>query len=548
MEHKYSHLWIGKKFQDKQKKEKNMFNDKILKSVAEAVKQVLATEKLHPNQQKLDVHEPEKDKLTSKDFEMLRKGKKADVKEANNPFDVKNYKSQLPTKPGEKAGFDSKKISTGTVYTRKPVKDEKPLKEEDAYDKDRYAVKDGKAVKDNPGHMGSANYKDQPHHVYASSAEEALKKKSVKEGASQEDYLKEIEMAKKRAQGQGNPDLTKGKVTAVKQESVEKIDELSKDTLKSYSSKAKKDSEEYKKAGYAYDSDPDERAFAPKAFKKAASRAAGAAKADSKIKEEVVVEGSGPKEKQKTPYRDINSPEYRAAAEKQKQKMKDTTAAEPGKKMLYKMNKEEVEQIDELKKSTLASYVKKASHDVAAKGAATRQFANDSEAARKGEDYSEARKKMKMADKTFAKSWKRREGMAKAVDKLAKEEVEQIDELSVNKMLKYSDAAEKDRKKLNAKWDAGTASRKEQEKAIGREEGENRATNKIKKKTGKYPWQLNREETEHIEERSMTEPEMKKREKIVKSMKKGMQGFKDRYGDRAKDVMYATATKQAMKD
>ena len=287
-----------------------MFNDKILKSVAEAVKQVLTTEKLHPNQQKLDVHEPKKDKLTSKDFEMLRKGKKADVKEANNPFDYKNYKSQIPTKPGEKAGFDSKKISTGTVYTRKPVKDEKP----------------------------------------------------VKEGASQEDYLKEIEMAKKRAQGEGNPDLTKDKVTAVKQESVE-----------------------------------------------------------------------------------------------------------------------------------------------------------------------------------------------------------QIDELSVNKMLKYSDSAEKDRKKLNAKWDAGTASRKEQEKAIGREEGENRATNKIKKKTGKYPWQLNREETEqagrevpncvpkngeveHIEERSMTEPEMKKREKIVKSMKKGMQGFKDRYGDRAKDVMYATATKQAMKD
>ena len=51
-----------------------------------------------------------------------------------------------------------------------------------------------------------------------------------------------------------------------------------------------------------------------------------------------------------------------------------------------------------------------------------------------------------------------------------------------------------------------------------------------------------------LEERSMTEPEMKKREEIAKSMKKGMQGFKDRYGDRAKEVMYATATKQAMKD
>jgi uncharacterized surface protein with fasciclin (FAS1) repeats len=48
-----------------------------------------------------------------------------------------------------------------------------------------------------------------------------------------------------------------------------------------------------------------------------------------------------------------------------------------------------------------------------------------------------------------------------------------------------------------------------------------------------------------IDEREMTEPEMKKREEIVKSMKKGMEGFKDRYGDRAKSVMYATATKQA---
>jgi len=51
-----------------------------------------------------------------------------------------------------------------------------------------------------------------------------------------------------------------------------------------------------------------------------------------------------------------------------------------------------------------------------------------------------------------------------------------------------------------------------------------------------------------IDERQMTEPEMKKREEIVKSMKKGLEGFKQRYGERAKSVMYATATKQAMKD
>lgn len=39
-------------------------------------------EALHPNQQKLDVHEPEKDKLTAQDFKMLRSmGKKKEMKE-----------------------------------------------------------------------------------------------------------------------------------------------------------------------------------------------------------------------------------------------------------------------------------------------------------------------------------------------------------------------------------------------------------------------------------------------------------------------------------
>ena len=56
------------------------------------------------------------------------------------------------------------------------------------------------------------------------------------------------------------------------------------------------------------------------------------------------------------------------------------------------------------------------------------------------------------------------------------------------------------------------------------------------------------EEVEQVEERSLTEPEMKKKEEIVKSMKKKMPGFKERYGERAKSVIYATATKIAKKD
>ena len=53
---------------------------------------------------------------------------------------------------------------------------------------------------------------------------------------------------------------------------------------------------------------------------------------------------------------------------------------------------------------------------------------------------------------------------------------------------------------------------------------------------------------ETIEERTLTEPETKKKEEVVKSMKKGLTGFKARYGDDAKSVMYATATKIAKKD
>ena len=53
-------------------------------------------------------------------------------------------------------------------------------------------------------------------------------------------------------------------------------------------------------------------------------------------------------------------------------------------------------------------------------------------------------------------------------------------------------------------------------------------------------------EVYELEERHMTDAEMKKKEDIVKGMKKGLAGFKSRYGARAKEVMYATATKQAM--
>jgi len=60
--------------------------------------------------------------------------------------------------------------------------------------------------------------------------------------------------------------------------------------------------------------------------------------------------------------------------------------------------------------------------------------------------------------------------------------------------------------------------------------------------------EINGVKMETIDERHLTAAEKEKKEDTVKSMKKGMAGFKERYGDRAKEVMYATATKQAKKD
>lgn len=80
--------------------------------------------------------------------------------------------------------------------------------------------------------------------------------------------------------------------------------------------------------------------------------------------------------------------------------------------------------------------------------------------------------------------------------------------------------------------------------------------NEAKKKTvsvgGVHPqgipmtqWHKVRVERKNLEERTLTTGEDAKKEEIVHSMKKKLQGFKERYGKDAKSVMYATATKQA---
>ena len=78
--------------------------------------------------------------------------------------------------------------------------------------------------------------------------------------------------------------------------------------------------------------------------------------------------------------------------------------------------KEEVEQIDELSKKTLAKYIPAAAKDAERAGAHQEYFGND-------QDYRDGKNRQK--------------GIERAVKKLAKEEAEQIDELSTDKLRKY---------------------------------------------------------------------------------------------------------------
>jgi hypothetical protein len=54
-------------------------------------------------------------------------------------------------------------------------------------------------------------------------------------------------------------------------------------------------------------------------------------------------------------------------------------------------------------------------------------------------------------------------------------------------------------------------------------------------------------EEENLDEKHLTKPQTKKKEKLVKGMKSAKKDFEKRYPGRGEEVMYATATKMAQK-
>jgi hypothetical protein len=133
--------------------------------------------------------------------------------------------------------------------------------------------------------------------------------------------------------------------------------------------------------------------------------------------------------------------------------------------------------------------------------------------------------------------------------KVMPEEVEQIDELSRGTLASYTNKAAHNMSTMTGiaakhSTPAGNPKKGSEEKAkklsktiVNRMHGINRSTSRLAK-----------EEVEQIDERELTKDEAKKKEDYVMGMKKGLSGFKQRYGERAKSVMYATATKMAKKD
>ena len=136
--------------------------------------------------------------------------------------------------------------------------------------------------------------------------------------------------------------------------------------------------------------------------------------------------------------------------------------------------------------------------------------------------------------------------------KLAKADGKDPEKLSYGELQSYIAKAEKMKESKKAKPDYididGDGDKKEpMKKAVKDKEAK-----KDKKESIDYKEQLAEQLGQVLSkkktERSLTKGEEKKKEKYVKGMKKAKGDFKDRYGDDAEAVMYATATKMAKKE
>jgi hypothetical protein len=157
------------------------------------------------------------------------------------------------------------------------------------------------------------------------------------------------------------------------------------------------------------------------------------------------------------------------------------------------MQTEAYEQLDELDKDTLKSYIGKASQNARIQGMMQMDYKHKGDKAR-----NPGTKKAydKMSDDARSKGWKRQDGIKTAVNKLAKEEVEELDELSKDTLKSYVKKSDKQADKLSDKYSTQRMKRDKSHgqfsddtpeleklgrKIVNRETGVDRANKKLNK-------------------------------------------------------------------
>lgn len=173
-------------------------NLKSLQGVADTVSKIM-NEKLHPNQQKLDVHEPEKDELTSDDFKKLRAGKKAEVKKEEvqqiQEYESKDGRFVHKARPGVYGGSAPEKHVVDTLQGPKKAELEK-------IEAEKKKKKFSEMV-----------------NSYKENGLKSISEWKIEEQASEEEFNAELKDQQEKSEGKKKqPNLAKGNVQAVKVE------------------------------------------------------------------------------------------------------------------------------------------------------------------------------------------------------------------------------------------------------------------------------------------------------------------------------------------
>jgi hypothetical protein len=410
------------------------------------------TEKLHPNQQKLDVHEPEKDELTADDFKKLR-GKKEVNKE-----EVELDETSTPSKDKVQDRM------TGKWYDPK---------------KEFNKLMNKPEVKAQMKRMAKTDVKEEVEEIEEASRAKLTNYISAAKSDEKKDRSAGIVLAQKKKWGDEKHGTVSAKVPA--NEEVEELDEIK---------------------------------LADLPVRKIQGRAYGA----STPEPHAVDTMEGPRD----------SELKKIAAEKKKKKFSEMVNLyqDKGLKSLSEMLAKEKLDLDE------------EDLDEASKlNTLINRYTDAKDDAKSGYDTMSDRAAVTSKSKGTAKTNRTlKRDIKYAIGRMGKPSnlPEEVTEDEFNKEIEDAKAKDAGKKKNTEIAKGAVQAVKNEETHTTVEFIDLNDVNGVR-----YS------EIELAQERTLTPAETDKKEEIVKSMKKGLSGFKDRYGDRAKEVMYATATANA---